>query len=79
MTSLARTRLLIAFLLAVGIAAIAAGHYFIEVNQRRDGAIESVPAQSREPAYHPSPSGPNCVKGCRCGNSCIDCSKRCRK
>lgn len=24
-------------------------------------------------------TGPNCSKGCKCGASCIDCSKTCHK
>ncbi len=30
------------------------------------------------PSYTPS-KGPSCTKGCPCGNTCIDCSKTCRK
>ena len=29
--------------------------------------------------YAPEESGNQCVKGCPCGNSCIDCSKTCHK
>lgn len=38
---------------------------------------EPEPTYKRPPAYNPP--GPTCTKGCRCGNSCIACSKRCRK
>lgn len=27
----------------------------------------------------PDATGPNCKIGCRCGRSCIDCSKTCHK
>ncbi len=34
----------------------------------------------KSPAYTPpSNKGPSCKKGCPCGNSCIDCSKKCNK
>lgn len=49
--------------------------------------IEKYPYEGRDTApaeTAPAPStdyvrpGPTCTKGCRCGNSCIDCSKTCR-
>jgi hypothetical protein len=38
------------------------------------------PRPSHPPTYSaPVRRGPVCAKGCPCGNSCIDCRKRCRK
>lgn len=44
-------------------------------------AIEPPPKPWTPPAssWSPSGSGPVCKRGCRCGNSCISCSKRCHK
>lgn len=38
----------------------------------------AAPKPASKPYVAPS-SGPVCKKGCRCGNACISCSKRCRK
>ncbi len=42
-------------------------------------AASAMPPSS-DPAYGgaSSASSGGCKKGCRCGNSCIDCSKTCR-
>jgi len=47
------------------------------VAQARAANIDTPRASARSstPTYR---SGPNCVKGCPCGNACISCSKRCR-
>jgi hypothetical protein len=31
------------------------------------------------PLPRPSRAAPQCSKGCPCGNSCISCSKTCRR
>ena len=44
---------------------------------RQRGGFSAHATETPSGSYSPGPTG-GCVRGCACGNSCIDCSKTCR-
>lgn len=64
--------LLLALLCAALVAALAGCMPPVRRTTAGDPIYDDAPAT-------PDGPGPKCVKGCRCGMSCISCKKTCRK